>query len=108
MEDRARGRQARIFIEATPKVGDVYRQEFLLGTAEDAAEVTSTTDSTELAPQAGVSCTGDCLVTREFSPLEPDTEEDKYYKPGVGQIVGVAEGDTPTTTTTVLTAYKVK
>ena len=57
-----------------------------------------------------MSCSGDCLVSHEFSPLEPGDTEDKYYKPGVGQILGaeVAEGDTPTTTTTVLTAYKVK
>ena len=89
------GAKPGILIEFAPKVGDVYRQEFLLGTAEDAAEVTSTTDSTELAPQAKEKCTGDCLVTREFSALEPDTEEFKYYKPGVGQLVGV-EGDTRT------------
>ena len=89
------GAKPGIIMEATPKVGDVYRQEFLLGTAEDAAEVTSTTDSTESAPEAGVSCSGDCLVTHEFSSLEPDTSENKFYKPDVGQIVGV-EGDTRT------------
>lgn len=104
------GAKPGILIEAKPKVGDIYRQEFLLGTAEDAAEVKSIDDSTGSAPQAGVSCSGDCLVSHEFSPLEPGDTEDKYYKPGVGQILGaeVAEGDTPTTTTTVLTAYKVK
>ena len=98
------GAKPGIIMEATPKVGDVYRQEFLLGTAEDAAEVTSTTDSTELAPQAGVSCTGDCVVTHEFSSLEPDTSENKYYKPGVGQIVGV-EGDTRTELVTFNTGH---
>jgi hypothetical protein len=86
------GAKPGILIEAEPKVGDVYRQEFALGTAEDVAEVTSITGS-ESAP--GGSCAGDCLVTREFSSLEPDTEEFKYYEPGVGQIVGV-EGDTRT------------
>jgi hypothetical protein len=86
------GAKPGILIEAKPKVGDIYRQEFALGTAEDAAEVISITGS-ESAPAA--SCTGDCLVTREFSSLEPDAEENKYYKPGVGQIVGV-EGDTRT------------
>jgi hypothetical protein len=86
------GAKPGILIEFAPKVGDVFRQEFELGTAEDAAEVKSTTDSTQAAPKAGVSCSGDCLETREFSSLEPDTEEFKYYKPGVGQIVGV-EGD---------------
>jgi hypothetical protein len=98
------GAKPGILIEAKPKVGDVYRQEFLLGTAEDAAEVTSTTDSTESAPQANEKCTSDCLVTREFSPLEPDTEEFKYYKPGVGQIVGVEE-DTRTELETFTTSH---
>jgi hypothetical protein len=104
------GAKPGILIEFAPKVGDIYRQEFLLGTAEDVAEVKSIDDSTGSAPPAKVSCSGDCFVSHEFSPLEPGDAEDKYYKPGVGQILGaeVAGGDTPTTTTTVLTAYKVK
>jgi hypothetical protein len=91
------GAKPGILIEFAPKVGDIYRQEFLLGTAEDVAEVTSTTDSTG-STAANVNCAGtdgDCVVTHEFSPLEPDTSEDKYYKSGVGQILGV-EGDTRT------------
>jgi hypothetical protein len=105
------GAKPGILIEFAPKVGDIYRQEFLLGTAEDVAEVTSTTDSTGSAPEAKVDCTaGNCLVSHESSPLEPGTAEDKYYLPDVGQILGVevAQDDTPTTTTTVLTSYNVK
>jgi hypothetical protein len=75
-----------IIMEATPKVGDVYRQEFALGNAEDAGEVTSTT-GVETVPAA--SCNDHCLVTRDFSPLEPDVEENKYYMSGVGLILEV-------------------
>ena len=28
-------------------------------------------------------------MTRDFSPLEPDVEENKYYKSGVGMILEV-------------------
>jgi hypothetical protein len=80
------GAKPGIVMRAAPNVGDVYRQEFSLGNAEDAAEVLSTTGS-ETVPAA--SCSGDCLVTRDFSPLEPDVEEDKYYKSGVGLILEV-------------------
>jgi hypothetical protein len=83
------GAKPGILIEFDPKVGDVFRQEFALGTAEDAAEVVSV-NASEKAP--GGSCHGNCLETREFSSLEPDTEEFKYYEPGVGQIVGLEEG----------------
>ncbi len=75
-----------IIMEAAPKVGDLYRQEFSLGNAEDAGEVISTTGS---ATVPATSCSGDCLVTRDFSPLEPDVEENKYYKSGVGMILEV-------------------
>jgi hypothetical protein len=80
------GAKPGIVMEAAPKVGDVYRQEFSLGNAEDAAEVISTTGS---ATVPAASCSGDCLVTRDFSPLEPDIEENKYYKSGVGMILEV-------------------
>jgi len=75
-----------IVMKAAPAVGDFYRQEFLLGDAEDVAEVTSTT-GTETVPAA--SCTGTCLVTHETSGLEPDASEDKYYVAGIGQILEV-------------------
>jgi hypothetical protein len=29
-------------------------------------------------------CNGDCLVTQEFTPIEPGVYEYKYYAPGVG------------------------
>jgi len=80
------GAKAGIIMKAAPAVGDVYRQEFSLGNAEDLAEVLSLTGS-EVVPAA--TCNGDCLVTRDFTPLQPDVSEHKYYKPGFGLILEV-------------------
>ena len=73
-----------ILMKAAPVVGDIYRQEFLLGEAEDIAEVVSTTAS-ESATAAN--CTGDCLQTKEYTPIEPGEIEYKYYAPGIGLIL---------------------
>lgn len=81
------GAKAGIVMKAAPKVGDVYRQEFSLGNAEDAAEVLSTT-GTESTPAA--SCSGNCVVTRDFTPLEPGGDERKFYAPGIGVILTIA------------------
>jgi hypothetical protein len=75
-----------IVMEAAPQVGDVYRQEYLLGEAEDMGEVLDLYGS-ETAPAA--SCSGNCVVIRDFTPLEPDANEHKYYVPGIGNIVTV-------------------
>ncbi|MGB7933861.1 MAG: hypothetical protein WCH04_16870 [Gammaproteobacteria bacterium] len=78
-----------------PTVGDVYRQEWLLGDAEDAAEILSTTAS-ESAPASGpavASCSGDCVKTHDYSPIEPDASESKFYAPGVGVIVVLDDND---------------
>lgn len=77
-----------ILIPFSPQEGDVIRQEVALGEAEDLAEILSVT-GTETAPAAD--CDGDCLVTRDFSPLEPGISEEKYYAPGVGLILELDE-----------------
>ena len=98
------GAESGIVMPAMPYVGMTYRQEWALGDAEDAAEVVSTTyaygDDPELdylVPHelAELLCDGDCLVTRDFTPLEPDAEELKYYAPGVGMFleVNVEDGE---------------
>ncbi len=78
------GARAGLLMLAAPMVGDTYRQEFDLANAEDVATVVDLAGSAS-APAA--SCAGDCLVTREFTPLDPGVEEDKYYKAGVGNIL---------------------
>jgi FlgD Ig-like domain len=82
------GAKPGIIMKASPKVGDVYRQEFFLGDAEDLAEVISLTGDEE-APAAA--CDGQCVVTRDFTPIEPGHEEHKHYAPGVGLILEVAD-----------------
>jgi hypothetical protein len=75
---------AGLLMKAAPQVGDVYRQEFMLGEAEDVAEVLDLVGSAT-APFA--SCTGTCLVTKEYTPKSPGAVEHKYYMPGLGEIL---------------------
>jgi hypothetical protein len=82
-EERAR---PGLIMQGSPRVGSVYRQEFALGEAEDVAEIVSLTgNETTLA----TSCAGRCLVTRDFTPLEPEVSENKFYAPGVGPILEI-------------------
>ena len=74
-----------IVMPAQPVVGDAYRQEYLVGEAEDMAEVLAIDEArtTRLGEHIGV------LVTEEWTPLEPDVVEQKSYAAGIGQILGV-------------------
>ena len=80
------GAKGGILVLANPAVGDAYRQEVALGDAEDAVEVLSLAgdETSEF-----VDCENSCLVTRDFTPLEPEAEENKYYLPGIGLILEV-------------------
>ncbi len=80
------GAEAGILLPFDPQVGDVFRQEFAQTDAEDAIEILAV-DATETAP--GGACVGNCLMTRDFTPLEPGAEENKFYVPGTGLIVEV-------------------
>jgi hypothetical protein len=75
-----------IVMKAAPVVGETYRQEFSLGDAEDMAQVLRL-NGTAVVPAA--ECRNNCVVTRDFSPLEPDFNENKYYKAGIGVILEV-------------------
>jgi len=83
---------------ASPKVGDVYLEEFSLGNAEDVTEIQSTTYSyghdpvlDEGVPKELVQrfCAGNCIVTKNYSLLEPGLFARKYYARGVGTILEV-------------------
>lgn len=92
-----------ILVKAAPQVGDVFRQEWSVGNAEDVAEVLATAyrygDDAELdefVPQALAEtyCSnGDCVVTREFTPLEPGAFERKYWALGIGVFLEVNPED---------------
>jgi hypothetical protein len=74
-----------ILMKADPQPGDVYRQEFALGEAEDAAEVLALGQSITVP----YSSFANCLATHEFTPLEPDASESKFYAPGIGHVLTV-------------------
>jgi hypothetical protein len=77
------GAKPGIIMKAKPKVGDVYRQEFALGTAEDAAKVVALDQKVEVP----FGSFNNALKTLEFTSLEPDLRENKYYVPGVGNVL---------------------
>ena len=76
-----------IIMKAHPAVGDFYRQEFSLGNAEDNAETLSLTESVTVP----FGTFGHCLKSQETTPLEPDLLEDKFFAPGVGNVLTVDE-----------------
>jgi hypothetical protein len=79
------GAKPGIVMKAEPRVGDIYRQEFLLGEAEDVAEVIALNRSVKV-PFGSFK---GCLQTEDFTPLEPDVLENKFYAPGIGVILEV-------------------
>jgi hypothetical protein len=72
-----------IIMEADPKKGDRYQQEFAVDVAEDMAQVRDL-DASTCTPYTG--CLDDLLQTKEWSPLEKRFVEDKYYAEDVGFI----------------------
>jgi hypothetical protein len=75
-----------IFMEAAPVVGHAFQQEFYPGQAEDHFEVLKL-DASVTVP-AGT-YTG-ALQTKEWTPLEPDVLDHKWYAKGVGEVAEVA------------------
>lgn len=72
-----------IVMEGISHVGDVYSQENAPGVAQDTAQVLSLTASA-CVPYDCYS--GNVLLTKEFSVLEPGVIEHKWYAPGVGTL----------------------
>ncbi len=83
------GAQQGIIMEAHPRVGDHYQQEFAAGVAQDMAQVLGLNKSACVM----YGCFDDLLLTKEWSPLEKGVTEHKYYAPNVGFIlVDVVKG----------------
>ena len=78
------GAQAGIIMEANPKTGDTYRQEFARSVAEDEATVLDL-NSTASTPAGAFTA---CLTTKDFTRLKPDNVENKVYARGVGFVRG--------------------
>jgi len=80
------GAKPGIIMQAHPKVGQTYRQEYSKGVAEDMARPLKL-DGSATVPYGSFD---HVLVTYEWTPLEPNVAEQKYYAPGVGTVLEVA------------------
>ncbi len=78
-----RGAEAGIFMPARPRVGKSFRQEYYKGHAEDHFQVL------DLAAEVTVPFvrSSSALLTKEWTPLEPDVVDHKYYVRGVGTVL---------------------
>jgi hypothetical protein len=82
------GAKPGVVMPAAPKIGDHYRQEYLAGQAEDQAEVLAL-DEKVTVPFGTFQ---HCLKTKDYTDLEPGSDENKYYCPGVGNVLTVDVG----------------
>lgn len=73
------GAKAGIWIKAQQKVGDSYKQEYYKGVAEDILDVVAV-DQTVVTKRATYK---GCVKYYAWTPLEPDSKENKYYCPEV-------------------------
>jgi hypothetical protein len=79
------GAQPGILLLADPKRAMEYRQEYYRGQAEDAARVLSL----DMRAKVPAGFFDPVLVTKDYTPLEPDLVEHKFYAPGVGPVLAI-------------------
>ena len=79
------GAKPGIIMLANPEVGKSYRQEYYKGEAEDMAEVLSLNESV-IVPYGPFD---NCLKTKDWTPLESGVVENKYFCPGIGEVLSV-------------------
>jgi|SoiMethySBSTD1v2_1073268.scaffolds.fasta_scaffold43491_1 hypothetical protein len=72
-----------VALPAKPKVGLTYREEYSKGVAEDQSRVLALDEQAEV-PAGHFKRV---LMTEDFSPIEPDVSELKFYAKGSGQAV---------------------
>ena len=73
------GAQPGIWMKARPKVGEVYRQEYLKGKAEDQGKVLSLSETVKV-PNGTYK---NCLKTLDFTELDRAKDEYKFYCPTI-------------------------
>lgn len=74
-----------IVMKPSFQVGDNYRQEYLVGSAEDQATVLAL-DETVDVPYGTLE---HCLKTKDYTYLDPGNVENKYYCSGLGLVLTV-------------------
>lgn len=79
------GAAAGIILPAQPATGQIYRQEYYAGHAEDEGEILElgATATTPFGDFSG------CIRTHDFSSLETSVNENKYYAAGVGIVLSI-------------------
>lgn len=82
-EAGVRGALPGIALPAKPRVGLSYREEYSKGVAEDQSRVLAL----DAQAQVGAGHYKHVLLAEDFSPLEPDVSELKFYAKGSGQAV---------------------
>lgn len=71
------------WLPGNPAVGQMYYQEYYEDEAEDQAEVIALDEEVTI----GLGTFTNCLVTKDYTPLESGEYELKYYAPGIGLIL---------------------
>jgi hypothetical protein len=82
------GAEAGIFMEANPQVGHTFQQEFLRHHAEDHYRVLSLRAEVRV-PYGHFGrnkLRRNVELTKEWTPLEPELRDHKYYVRGIGQV----------------------
>jgi len=79
------GALAGLIIPPSPVVGMSYRQEHYAGEAEDRGRIMSLDELIEVP----FGSYDDVLMTRDWTPLEPEVLEHKFYAKGVGPVLAL-------------------
>jgi hypothetical protein len=74
------GAKPGLIMPANPQVGFKYREEYYFNHAEDEAEITAL----GLTVTVPAGTYNNCIKTRNWTALEPQAIENKYYAPGIG------------------------
>jgi hypothetical protein len=74
-----------MYSDPAASIGEVYRQEYYPGEAEDVARIVSVSKNMSF-PDFQNRSFDEVLVTNDYTPLEPDQLENKYYVKGIGFI----------------------
>jgi predicted small lipoprotein YifL len=79
------GAQGGVIVPADPKPGLTYREEYYAGEAEDTAQVLSVDERA----QVPFGRFEHVLLTKNYTPLEPNLVEHKFYAKGVGPVLAL-------------------
>jgi len=76
------GAQPGMIMPANPQTGFAYREEYYFNHAEDRAEILAT----GLTITIPLGTYLNCVQTKNWTELEPDQLEHKFYAPGIGMV----------------------